>query len=43
MKLRLQNILKIGSADIELGGLTVITGENDTGKSTILRVSLWSL
>lgn len=38
MKLRLQNILKIGSADIELGGLTVITGENDTGKSTIGKI-----
>jgi len=38
MKLKLQNILKIESADIELGGLTVLTGENDSGKSTIGKV-----
>lgn len=35
MKLKLQNILKIEEADIELGGLTVLTGENNSGKSTI--------
>ena len=38
MKLKLQNILKVASADIELGGLTVITGENDSGKSTIGKI-----
>ena len=38
MKLKLQNILKIASANIELGGLTVITGENDSGKSTIGKI-----
>lgn len=38
MKLKLQNILKVESADIELGGLTVITGENDSGKSSIGKV-----
>lgn len=38
MKLNLRNILKIESADIELGGLTVITGENDSGKSSIGKV-----
>lgn len=38
MKLRLQNILKVESADIELGGLTVITGENDSGKSSIGKI-----
>lgn len=42
MKLQLQNILKVESADIELGGLTVITGENDSGKSSIGKV-LFSL
>lgn len=35
MRLKLQNILRIGNADIEIGGLTVLTGENDSGKSTI--------
>lgn len=38
MKIKLKNILKVASADIELGGLTVITGENDSGKSTIGKV-----
>lgn len=38
MKLKLHNILKVENADIELGGLTVITGENDSGKSSIGKV-----
>ena len=38
MRLKLNNILKIANADIELGGLTVITGVNDSGKSTIGKV-----
>lgn len=38
MKLKLRNILKVASADIELGGLTVITGENDSGKSTVGKI-----
>lgn len=38
MKLKLQNILKVASAEIELGGLTVITGGNDSGKSTVGKV-----
>ena len=38
MKIKLRNILKVASADIELGGLTVITGENDSGKSTIGKI-----
>lgn len=38
MKLKLQNILKVANADIELRGLTVITGENDSGKSTIGKI-----
>lgn len=35
MKLKLKNIGKIENADIELQGITVIAGENNTGKSTI--------
>ncbi len=35
MKLILNNILKVRSAEIKLGGLTVVTGENDSGKSSI--------
>ncbi|MEB3060632.1 AAA family ATPase [Parvimonas micra] len=35
MKLFLKNIGKIEEATIDLNGITVIAGENDTGKSTI--------
>lgn len=35
MELKLENIGMIKEADINLGGLTVIAGENDTGKSTV--------
>lgn len=35
MRLELRNVGKIRSADIELNGITVIAGENNTGKSTI--------
>lgn len=35
MRLRLQNIGKISDADIKIDGITVIGGENDTGKSTV--------
>ena len=38
MHLRLRNVLKIAEADVELGGLTVIAGENDCGKSTVGKV-----
>lgn len=38
MRLRLRNILKIEAADIEIGGLTVLTGENDSGKSTVGKI-----
>ena len=34
MKLKLENIGMICSADIKLDGLTIIAGENDSGKST---------
>lgn len=35
MKLYLKNIGKIGTATIEINGITVIGGENNTGKSTV--------
>ncbi|MDE6501030.1 MAG: AAA family ATPase [Ruminococcus sp.] len=38
MKLSIKNIGKIESVDIKLDGITVICGENNTGKSTIGKV-----
>ena len=38
MELKIRNVNKIKSADIQLNGLTVIVGENDSGKSTVGRV-----
>ena len=38
MKLKLNNIGIIDKADIKLDGLTVIAGENDSGKSTVGKV-----
>lgn len=38
MRLNIKNIGKIESADIKLDGITVICGENNTGKSTIGKV-----
>ena len=35
MKLTLKNIGKIGTASVEINGITVIAGENNTGKSTV--------
>ena len=35
MRLHLKHIAKIEEADIRLEGITVLAGENDTGKSTI--------
>lgn len=37
MKLTLKNIGKIGTASVEINGITVIAGENNTGKSTVSR------
>ena len=37
MKLSLRNIAKVEQADIEINGITVIAGENNTGKSTVGR------
>ena len=38
MHLQLKNIAKISLADIELTGITVVAGANDTGKSTVGKV-----
>ncbi len=38
MRLKIQNIGMIKNADILVDGLTVIAGENDTGKSTVSKV-----
>lgn len=38
MHLSVKNIGKLSEADIDLNGITVIAGENDTGKSTIGKV-----
>ena len=35
MKLNISNFAKIDNADIIIDGITVIAGENNTGKSTI--------
>ena len=35
MKIELKNIGKIRSASVDLDGITVIAGENNTGKSTV--------
>lgn len=35
MKLKLKNVGKIKHAEIDLQGIAVIAGENNTGKSTI--------
>ena len=42
MKLTINNIGKLKNAEVEINGITVITGENDTGKSTVGKV-LWSV
>lgn len=35
MKISLKNIAKVAKADIEINGITVIAGANNTGKSTV--------
>ena len=42
MKLSIKNVGKLKEADVEINGITVITGENDTGKSTVSK-TLFSL
>ncbi|WP_288060561.1 AAA family ATPase [Thomasclavelia cocleata] len=38
MRLQIKNIAKIEKADIEINGITVIAGENNTGKSSIGKI-----
>ena len=38
MKLKISNFAKIEEADIKIDGITVICGDNDTGKSTIGKI-----
>ncbi|MDQ7068770.1 MAG: hypothetical protein Q9M40_12815 [Sulfurimonas sp.] len=38
MRLKIKNIGMISNADVLLNGLTVIAGENDTGKSTVGKI-----
>ena len=38
MKLSIRNVGKLKEADVEINGITVIAGENNTGKSTIGKV-----
>ncbi|MDZ8651187.1 AAA family ATPase [Escherichia coli] len=38
MRVKVNNFGTISQADVSIGGLTVITGENDTGKSTIGKI-----
>lgn len=42
MRLVIENVAKVKKADIEINGITVVAGENKTGKSTIGKV-LYSL
>lgn len=42
MEISLNNISKVKKADIEIKGITVIAGENNTGKSTVGK-ALWSI
>ena len=42
MKLNIRNFAKINEADIVIDGITVIAGENNTGKSTVGKI-LFSL
>ena len=38
MKLKISNFAKVEEADIKIDGITVICGDNDTGKSTIGKI-----
>lgn len=38
MKLHIENFAKISSTDLEFDGLTVVAGDNNTGKSTVGKV-----
>ncbi|MBW5410795.1 ATP-binding protein, partial [Brachyspira hampsonii] len=38
MKLKISNFAKIEEANIKIDGITVICGDNDTGKSTVGKI-----
>lgn len=38
MDIEIRNFGTVSNADVHIGGLTVITGENDTGKSTVGKI-----
>ena len=38
MRLTLKNIGKIENADVKIDGITIIAGENNTGKSTVGKI-----
>ena len=38
MKLHIENIARIGKADVDIDGITIIAGSNNTGKSTVGKV-----
>ena len=38
MKLKIRNFAKIFQADIEIDGITIIAGNNNTGKSTVGKI-----
>ena len=38
MKLEINNFSKIKKADIQINGITVICGDNNTGKSTVGKI-----
>ena len=42
MRVKINNVGKVKNADIEINGITVVAGENVTGKSTISK-SLYAL
>ncbi|WP_261786455.1 AAA family ATPase [Fusobacterium nucleatum] len=42
MKLSVENVGILSKIDLEINGITVIAGENDTGKSTISK-SLYAM
>ena len=42
MNLKINNVAKIKNANIRIDGITVIAGENNTGKSTVGKI-LFSL
>ena len=43
MKLVLKNIGKVQNATVEINGITVIAGENDTGKHCFLYLTAFTI